>query len=142
MNEGERFCLFEKKARRFKKSDAKSRVPKWCPKRTSPSIIRIYGFKSSLDEMICIDLSRDGNTYYPSEHSYKLRNTGTTALTAAAYYEAGVYQDNLTPLPHEVVEIDNGVCSAFFYRNGESFKYLPFFDKAKLSQRGDSDAGD
>ena len=141
MNQFERFCLFGKKARRFKKSDAKIGIPSWCPKRIFPHIVRVYGFKDFLDEMLFMDLAREMKNYIPSEFSYILRDTGKTELSAAEYYEAGVFQEGLTPLTYEIVEIDDGVKSAFFFRTGDKLRYLPFFDKAKI-YRGGPDAGE
>jgi len=134
MNPGEQFCLGEKKARRFKQRDSKTGIPIWCPKKIFPRIVRIYGFKDVFDEMLCIRLSNDIENYIPSEHNYMLRESGTTELTAVEYYEAGLYQDELTPKPREIVEIDAGVSSNFFYHDGNELKYLPFFDKSRISK--------
>jgi len=71
-----------------------------------------------------------------------LSESGTTEMTAVQYYEAGMYQERLTPLTHEVVEIDDGIRSVFFYCDGDHLVYLPFFDKSKIFQRSDDDAGE
>ncbi len=139
MRKGERFCLAEKKARCFKSKDAKTRVPVWCPKKIFPRIVRVYGFKDFLNEMLCIKLSEEMGSYIPTAHNYRLRTSGTTDLSASEYYEAGIFQDSLTPLPRELVEIDDGVSSAFFFRDGDSLKYLPFFNKTKISEGADSE---
>ena len=44
----ERFCLKNKRARKFKNSDPTNKVPDWCPKYITPSTVRIFGFKDKI----------------------------------------------------------------------------------------------
>ena len=63
MRLGDVFCVFGKKARRFKKSDPKLKVPQWCPRRLPMRKLRIYDFQDArarlLHERLCWDLGRD-----------------------------------------------------------------------------------
>lgn len=49
-----RYCTgFEKKKpQRFRKSDPRIKPPKWCPRRLSPPICRIYGFVDKNSELM------------------------------------------------------------------------------------------
>ena len=47
MRLGDVFCVFGKKARRFKKSDPKLKVPQWCPRRLPMRKLRIYDFQDA-----------------------------------------------------------------------------------------------
>ncbi|MFR8333608.1 MAG: hypothetical protein ACLU9S_15655 [Oscillospiraceae bacterium] len=63
MRLGDVFCVFGKKARRFKKSDPKLKVPQWCPRRLPMRklrILRLSGCQSSAaTRRLCWDLGRD-----------------------------------------------------------------------------------
>lgn len=134
MHQGECFCTHGKKARRFKRRDPKSKVPAWCPMRKEPCEVRLYGFKSIEDWMLFEQLCRDLNKELsPESWRYALEYEGHTETKASELLERaeteseeallGVY----VPL-HYVVEIDDGIRPACFFKTAGGLKYEPFFN--------------
>lgn len=70
-----RYCTgFEKKKpRRFRKSDPRIKPPKWCPRRLSPPICRIYGLVDKNSELMEFMLRNELGHIHPSPHHYTLR---------------------------------------------------------------------
>ena len=81
MHFGEHFCTGDKRARRFKRSDPKSKVPVWCPKRKTPCELRVYALKSSQDWYMHHLLSNDSNDpVHIPEYRYALVASSEIAL--------------------------------------------------------------
>lgn len=87
----------KRKARRFRKSDPKYKPPKWCPRRISPPVCRVYGFKDQESELSAWLLNQDmtsgkgiGQKVSPTvlAYHYKLRLELPLAMTAKQFYEA------------------------------------------------------
>ncbi len=137
MHCGEHYCTGGKRARRFKRSDPKVRVPGWCPKRKNPCELRIYALKSSRDYQMHTLLSADPNDpLYISEHRYALASSARIELTPWEFWkrcQSEPYMELLgvnVPI-YSVVEIDDGLAPAFFYRAKDGLEVFRHFDTEK-----------
>jgi hypothetical protein len=136
---GERYCLYGSKVRRFKKSDAIFRVPRWCPKYHRNPIIRVYvrAPETLVQFMRRMDA---GDDWDPPmfEKDFVLRVVTSTPYTPLQLFKelsSGLcdYDDLISYEPEKfcVVEIDNGVTAAFLYLN-KDYKWIQiYFDKTK-----------
>ena len=135
MHMNERFCLGGKKARRFKRSDPKISVPSWCPLRKTPCELRLYGFKSSREEWLHSDLCRSiGKPLPPEEHRYALLCEGRTDLSPREFWTRcettldpteGILENPVEM--YQVLEIDDGLKPAFFYKTERGFQFVSTF---------------
>lgn len=142
MRLGDVFCVFGKKARRFKRSDPKLKVPQWCPRRLPLRKLRIYDFQDAgarlLHERLCWDLGRD---LAPGGYQYAVTHEADTDLTAEEFLERSRYETDaellggMTAARYQVVEIDDGLLPAFFYKADEGWRYEPYFDAASAQKR-------
>lgn len=150
---GTRYCNgFPKrrKPKRFRKSDPKYKPPKWCPRRISPPVCRVYGFIDEDASMTNWLLNREaavvqsGNerdTYLSvSASHYRLRLELPLGLTAKQFY-AAMLSDVSTCVTSkirnqveygEVIEIDDGLKPYYFYF--DTFKVIPLlhFDRSRV----------
>ena len=122
-----RYChgFKRKKARRFRSSDPLIKAPKWCPRRISPPICRIYGFKDERSEYIERLFHRDyGKDKYasPSLQHYAPRKEISLGLTAKRFYDEVQNHPLHEVLPPdadvkdgEIIEIDDGLKPYYFY---------------------------
>ena len=141
MRLGDTFCAFGKRARRFKKSDPKLKVPQWCPRRLPRRKLRIYGFRDAgeqlLHERLCWDLGRDLS---PDGHKYTVEHEADTDLTAADFLERSPYEPDadllggVTVTRYQVVELDDGLRPAFFYKTEKGWRYEPYFDASSAQK--------
>lgn len=147
MRMGEHYCTGGKKARRFKRNDPKVYTPAWCPKRKTPCELRVYGFRSEDDELIhrslCTVLGYD---ILPSESRYRLEQSLHTELTPREFWKRCDLEPSeellsLKVALYHVLEIDDGLNPAFFYKTERGFEYLSLFraDQVQKSKKGDSD---
>lgn len=138
MHCGEHFCTGGKRARRFKRSDPKTAVPQWCPKRKTPCELRIYELKSSQDwQMHCLLSNDPDNPLYISEHRYALASSTKTELTPQAFWKRCQSEPCSELLkidipPYSVVEIDDGLAPAFFYKTISGITIAPYFNAEKV----------
>lgn len=122
------FCMKAggKKGKRFRKKDLKRRPPEWCPRRLSPSVCRIYGFKDDLQESmereswLSIDPKKQ-DWYFPKSYRYQFRCEMPLGMSAAQFY-AAVQEDSIESVLNglelksgELIEIDDGLRSYYFY---------------------------
>lgn len=140
----------KRKSKRFRSSDPKYKPPKWCPRRISPPVCRIYGFVNSEAavtdwllnrESAAAESGNEQSAYYSvSPHRYKLRLELPLGLTAKQFYEA-MQSDASTCITSkisshveygEVIEIDDGLKPYYFYYT--TFRVIPlfYFDRAKV----------
>ena len=117
-----------KKPKRFRSSDPIFKVPRWCPKRLSPTICRIYGFAGAhceYMEMLSIaDFNPNEPYIYPIESHYKLRRELPISMNAKQFFQAA-QSESLEELLSdddlslgEVIEIDDGLRPYYFYNFG------------------------
>ena len=147
MHMGERFCTGGKRARRFKRGDPKIYVPSWCPKRKSPCEVRIYAPKSAFDRFLHQQLARDlGHAFSPDGHRYALRAQTQTLLAPKEFWAQCNMGpcENLLDIPvhsYEVVEIDDGLNSVFFYKRDWNYELAGLFnaEAAKKNKLEDCD---
>ena len=115
-----------KSPKRFRSSDPQRKAPKWCPRRLSPPVCRVYGFADEQSQVMDI-LSR--NRFNPKKERYisvasshyKLLLEKPLGMKAKAFYEAAETGDVYDILPEDVlepgivVEIDDGLKPYYFY---------------------------
>ena len=144
----------KRKPRRFNKSDPKYKPPKWCPRRISPPVCRVYGFVNSEAAVTDWLLNREataaksGNEQdvyrSDSEHHYKLRLELPLGLTAKQFYEAMEYEAStcvstcaVSEIRNqveygEVIEIDDGLKPYYFYYTTVRVIPLAHFDRSRV----------
>ena len=122
-----RYCngFKRRKAKRFKSSDPKFKAPKWCPRRLSPPVCRIYGFRDEMSEYMEMINRVDyemGRTKIisPSASHYNPRIELRVGMTAKQFYDATMEEPLSDILPAEVhsgeiIEIDDGLQPYYFY---------------------------
>ena len=141
---GTRYCKGfpkKKKPKRFKSSDPKYKAPKWCPRRISPPVCRIYGFADEQSRELDIfprnrfAPKRDQYIYLSSSH-YKLRLEKTLGINAKNFFDRSKHSgldDFLVETGlslGEVVEIDDGLRPYYFYYwNWSKFIPVLLFDR-------------
>ena len=122
-----RYCagFKRRKPKRFGKSDPVSKAPKWCPKRISPPVCRIHGFKderSAFMDSLWRAEYRTGQmkAVSPAAFHYVFRTEIRLGMTARQFFEES--QEN--PLSDilleevcdgEIIEIDDGLRPYYFY---------------------------
>lgn len=141
MRLGDVFCVFGKKARRFKRSDPKLKVPQWGPRRLPLRKLRIYDFQDAgarlLHERLCWDLGKD---LAPGGYQYAVTHEADTDLTAEEFLERSRYETDaellggMTVARYQVVEIDDGLLPAFFYKAEKGWRYEPYFDASSAQK--------
>lgn len=140
MHLGERFCVAGKRARKFKRSDPKTYVPSWCPRLKAPCELRIYGFKNQrewrMHRSMCAYLGEDTS---PSAFRYAVRYEGHTDLAPYEFFECCNEKSDDEILGaavqhYDVVEIDDGIKPAFFYKTEHGYELLFSFD-AKTAKK-------
>ena len=122
-----RYChgFKRKKARRFRSNDPLIKAPKWCPRRISPPICRIYGFKDERSEYMEGLFRRDydkDKSASPSPQHYAPRQEISLGLTAKRFYDEVQNHPLHEVLPPdadvkdgEIIEIDDGLKPYYFY---------------------------
>ena len=137
---GECFCVAGKRARKFKRSDPKTYVPSWCPRLKAPCELRIYGLKNQrewrMHRSMCAYLGEDTS---PSAFRYAVRYEGHTDLAPYEFFECCNEKSDDEILGaavqhYDVVEIDDGIKPAFFYKTEHGYELLFSFD-AKTAKK-------
>lgn len=127
-----------RKPRRFKKSDPKFKVPNWCPRKISPPIYRIYGFKDEQCE--CMEIFRrieyemgKSKHIFPSKLHYQIRKEIHLGMTAKQFYDTVQKEPFYKVFPEkfdfgEIIEIDDGLqLYCFYIMDSCSVIPLPYF---------------
>ena len=139
----------KRKARRFRRSDPRYKPPKWCPRRISPPVCRVYGFKDQESELSAWLLNQDmtsgkgiGQKVSPTvlAYHYKLRLELPLAMTAKQFYEAMQFEADTCAADEvrnqveygEVIEIDDGLKPYYFYFTSFRVIPLPYFDRSRV----------
>lgn len=146
----ERFCLKNRRARKFKKSDPTTKVPEWCPKYITPSTVRVFGFRDTENWLMHQSLCRAlGKELAPEANRYAVEKTAALEMRAHEVHKLmmdGTELDKLLQMPialHYVVEISDGVQSACYYKTTDGYQYEPFFNaKMALENRMEREDGD
>lgn len=140
MHLGERFCVAGKRARKFKRSDPKTYVPSWCPRLKAPCELRIYGFKNQREWRMHRSMRAYlGEDTSPSAFRYAVRYEGHTDLAPYEFFECCNEKSDDEILGaavqhYDVVEIDDGIKPAFFYKTEHGYELLFSFD-AKTAKK-------
>lgn len=144
----------KRKPKRFRKSDPKYKPPKWCPRRISPPVCRVYGFTSEESEYMDwlfnrkSDDGKNGAHISASASRYQVRLEVELGLTAKQFYDAIQMEYVSAVIPDsdlsggEVIEIDDGLKPYYFYCLDQFVVVpLPFFDRAKTQKAGKKGGG-
>ena len=118
-----RYCEGGKKPRRFRPSDPKIKAPLWCPKRNSPPIVRVYGFKDDNSMYLDYRFNENADPVLMSPHHYKVVYETTGFINAKDFYERANSESLNDEIGFEikkrnVVEIDDGLYPYYFYCKG------------------------
>ena len=135
-----RYCngFKRRKPKRFRSADPQFKAPKWCPRRISPPICRVYEFKDERSEYMELFWRMEyesGRSKFlsPTPTHYKFREELTLGKTAKQFYDAAQVEplsEVLTVEVHggEVIEIDDGLQPYYFYvLDYASVIPLPYF---------------
>ena len=122
-----RYCMKSKskKGKRFKASDPVTKPPRWCPRRLSPPVCRIYSFKDEASALFETDrlhkFDPKKNATWPAlGHRYKLRSERPIGMNAKQFFAAVPQEtaemvlDDLTLEYGNIIEIDDGLRPYFF----------------------------
>ncbi len=131
---GRQYCRGGKKPRMFRPGDPKVYPPAWCPKRKSAAEYRIYSYMNAAARYFRDLLKEAGSPFSPSGYEYALRAKGNTGMTPAAFQKAlkGQSPSELLGIPvytDDVIEIDDGLRSYFFFVTDKKAKVIRHFDK-------------
>lgn len=118
---GCRYCVGGKRPRCFKNKDPKFHVPRWCPLRKDPPILRIYCFKDSNSALLQFMMEAEGIRNNPSAHRYALRFEGPSPVTAREFARQLETQADYQILGqtlqiNEVIEFDDGLLPNYFWK--------------------------
>ena len=132
----ERYCggfPEKRKPKRFWKTDPQWKAPKWCPRRKTPAVYRVYHYKNDgsmllSNALLHFDGKGHGATAFVSDRHYALVAEGTTQLSARQFLTSSHQQPASTLLDYpdlvygNVVEIDDGLRPCcFYYRSHRNF---------------------
>lgn len=81
MKPNTKYCTGGKKVIIFRSDDPKVNVPKWCPKRRMPPVLRIYHFRSVEIELGESMLAANGISFFPYPSRYAVRYEGDSPYT-------------------------------------------------------------
>ena len=123
-----RYCngFKRRKPKRFCRSAPMYKAPKWCPRRISPPICRVHGFKDERSEHMDLLWRAEYNsgqveTVSPSPFHYAPRTEIPLTMTARQFFDATQEGPLSDVLPEEVsdgeiIEIDDGLQPYYFYK--------------------------
>lgn len=137
----DRCCTASKRARKFRKNEAKRKIPVWCPNFKSPCALRVYGFISPEARFThTLFARRDKYGDSPAVHRYGLRFEGTTENTPRVFWKLCRESTVLPTLPvrvdrYEVVEIDDGIKPVCFYLSEKGYRVESYFKTEDARKR-------
>ena len=123
-----RYCngFKRRKPKRFGRSDPVFKAPKWCPRRITPPICRVHGFKderSAYMDLLWRAEYHAGRleTVSPSPFHYAPRTEIPLGMTARQFFDATQEGPLADILPEkvsdgEIIEIDDGLRPYYFYK--------------------------
>lgn len=146
---GDHCCTGFKRAHRFKRSDPKSAVPSWCPKRKNPCELRIYSFRDSGDWVLHALMCRDLKMNLRADSSkYAVVYEGHTDMQPRMFWERCRTEPDSSIFDMEielysVVEIDDGIQPVFFYKGFTGYTPVECFnaEAAKKNEKENDACG-
>ena len=146
-----RYCagFKRRKPRRFSRSDPASKAPRWCPRRISPPVCRVHGFKDERSEHMDLMWRTEYNAgrvkdISPAPFHYVPRTEIPLGMTARQFFEASQDVPLRNVLPEEVcdgeiIEIDDGLQPYYFYvLDPATVVPLPYFRFPTADQESNS----
>lgn len=139
MRPGCRYCLAWKRARLFKKKDPKIYVPKWCPRRISPPILRVYGQRDGALHYHRVYTGRK-EMLWPDAQGYALRFQGRATHTGRDFQiiiqnrekhhfvdTPEIAEELSAPVRrYDVIEFDDGVKPMFYWCDIQRLRQVMF----------------
>ena len=128
-------------------SDPQFKAPKWCPRRITPPVCRIYGFadeqSQAMDALIRENFQPKRDRYiFPTPGHYRLQSEKRLNMNAKAFYNAAINGAVYDILSEDdialgaVIEIDDGLKPYHFYYWGWSTVVPMFsFDRSQVQQQ-------
>ena len=125
-----RYCMGagRKRGKRFKKSDPQYKAPRWCPRRLTPKICRVYRLRGEHERLLeqvrreeLTPKRHERYSAFASRYDPKPRYEAPISLTAKQFYELanreGVDEllEEFTTEYGDVIEIDDGLQPYYFY---------------------------
>jgi len=121
-----RYCTGFSRPRCFRSNDPKIYVPKWCPKRLQPAVLRIYTFKSDLAFRLYKDVGYIPECFYIVRYASSINQSANDILTKGE--PEGQYL-----MDGEVIELDDGIRPIFFIMKNSKL-HITSFDKKNISE--------
>ena len=134
MKEGFRYCTGGKRTKRFAAHDPKELVPVWCPRRNAPPVLRIYRLKDEQSRYMHYMFKSAESSYSPTEHRYALLYEGKSEFNAIEF-QRKAQEDIIFELDgqrleiDDVIEIDDGLCPYWFYKQEGAMHCIYFNPK-------------
>lgn len=139
MRPGCRYCLAGKRARLFKGKDPKIYVPKWCPRRVNPLVLRVYGQIEDAPHYHEVYTGGRRMTW-PDAKGYALRFQGHTYNTGRFFFSiiqnrekehyvnaAEIAEELSAPVSRgDVVEFDDGIKPMFYWLDYQRLRQIMF----------------
>lgn len=131
---GDMYCDYGKKAVKFKRSKG-YQVPEWCPKRISPSEIKLYRLKDE-ESWFFHSMSPE----VPLANHYSVEMKVNTLITAKRLYEelnAGTPAMELLGFAvkeYDIISIDDGLNPYYFYKYKSH--YWSIFFRPERAKKG------
>ena len=131
-----------KNPKRFTSRDPKYKAPKWCPKRLSATVVRVYRIQTIPEyvlsrESLVMRYAGETDYAFPSTANYALVFEYHSGISPKEFYEASKTEDWQSIYGFElqlgdVVEVDSGLKAySFLYTGWEGFKPA-FFDSTRI----------
>lgn len=139
MHPGCRYCLAGKRARLFKKKDPRIYTPKWCPRRISPPILRVYGRRDGVLHSHAVYIKGKRMTW-PDAKGYALLFEGKVPYIGGTFYTIihNREKDHLVnaqeiseelgaPVDRgDVIEFDDGIKPMFYWQDVPRLRQIMF----------------
>ncbi len=130
MQPGIVYCTGGTRAKRFLKKDLKKKPPVWCPLRKTNMTVYLYDFKTQQDAYM-FNLLRIHNTGRISADSdrYTLVKTTETRMTLDEFFHNPTDPPGITVPLWTVIGFDDGLCTAYFFKMADGYRYEPYFNR-------------
>lgn len=130
---GARYCIKNRRPKQLKGNTGLRSIAEFCPIRYSIPLIRIYDFKDTWTHSTYLEMLRRGMAVYPLESDYRFQEEYESPVPIQDFQEYA--QQHLDGLhTGQIVEIDDGIRSVFFFHDEKGQFCLTHLDKARFSK--------